>query len=81
LVACVVADQWACLLATEILAVLVMLPLASCPLFFQGLKPVVDIATAVHIAHQIWGLRVADDDDPPRPLESYDDCNFYMVCL
>lgn len=55
--------------------------LASCPLFFQGLKPVVDIATAVHIAHQIWGLRVADDDDPPRPLESYDDCNFYMVCL
>ncbi|EKU23442.1 aminotransferase class-iii, partial [Nannochloropsis gaditana CCMP526] len=44
----------------------------------KGLKPVVDIATAVHIAHQIWGLRVADDDDPPRPLESYDDCNFYM---
>ena len=30
------------------------------------------------IAQQVWGLRVDDDDDPPKPLESYDDCNFYV---
>lgn len=60
----------------------------------QALKPQVDLATAVAIAQEVWGLKPppttssgssstsgsgSSGPDAPRALDSYDDNNFYLV--
>ena len=58
----------------------------------QALKPDVDLATAVALAREVWGLEVCASlplaegeaekgEAGPRPLDSYDDNNFYIVCV
>ena len=46
----------------------------------QALKPAVDLETAVDLAKAVWGL-CPDGIHKPKPLDSYDDNNFYMVSI